>query len=387
LRLAIDAYLAGREEHKPSAPWLGINAVALLSRPEAPAIDPAARDKARQLAREVQEEVAGQPKDLYADATVAESYLALDDYTSALALVQKYVFDPSVNGFALNNFHRQLARVWRIDRRPSPGPEILALVSAAVLQQKDGTLYLSGHDLQRAKKVDYQAVFGGDRFDSLENYRRGLDRCSCVARIGRSADTGAGSGFVLPGRLLSPKLDDRFLLVTNAHVISEAEEERQAGALHPSEAVVTFAALDAVPPEKELGLAKVLYSSPREQLDVVVAELTEPVAPKSSYPIGGVLPVASSQAPVRLIGHPSGRGLSLSVNQLLDHEAPRLHYRTASEGGSSGSPVFNQEWKLIGLHHAGGDAVPRLNGKTGTYQANEGIWIASIRDAVDRLLS
>jgi endonuclease G len=32
----------------------------------------------------------------------------------------------------------------------------------------------------------------------------------------------------------------------------------------------------------------------------------------------------------------------------------RLHYRAATEGGGSGGPVFNNEWKLIGLHHAGG---------------------------------
>lgn len=263
---------------------------------------------------------------------------------------------------------------------------MLALASAAVLERRDGALHLSSGDLQRARQVEYEAVFGADRFESFENYRRGLDRCSSVARIGRGADTGIGSGFVLPGRLLSEKLDDRFVLVTNAHVISDSDHERQAGALHPSEAVVTFAALEGAGRDRELGVARLLCSSPPHEHDVVVAELSEPVAPTSAFPIAGVLPVAGSQAPVRIIGHPSGRGLSLSVNHLLDHEAPRLHYRTATEGGSSGSPVFNQDWKLIGLHHAGGDAVPRLNGQPGTYQANEGIWIKSICDVVHRLL-
>jgi hypothetical protein len=387
LRLAVEAYLAGRAAYPPKAAWLGINAVALLSRPEALAINPRAHEEARQLAREVQADVAARPMDAYADATLAECQLALGDLTAALPLVHRYVFNPAINVFALNNFHRQLTRVWRLDRRSSPGPEMVALVSAALMGRSDGTLHLSGREVSRAGDAHYEAVFGADRFDSLENYRRGLERCACVARIGRTAETGAGSGFVLPGRLLSATLDDRFVLVTNAHVVSEDDTERADGALHPSEAVVTFAALDGVGPDQEFGLTRILFSSAREDLDVTVAELSEPIVPKACYQIAPVLPVRTSQAPVRIIGHPSGRGLSLSVNELLDHQPPKLHYRTASEGGSSGSPVFNHDWKLIGLHHAGGDAMPRLNAAPGTYQANEGIWIKSITEAIHKKLS
>jgi hypothetical protein len=392
LALALDAYQTGVREIPAELAWLGVNAAALLSRPEAAALDPQAREKARAIARDIQAEVArqqaaAQKKDLYADATVAEAWLALDDPGRALPLVARYVFDPDVNVFALNNFHRQLREVWRIDRGPSPGPEILALVGAALLEKPDGTLQISGSELQRAKDVRFEAVFGADRFDSLENYRRGLERCSCVVRIGRSAETGVGTGFLLPGQLLSEKLAGRFVLVTNAHVISEADAEREKGALHPAEAVVTFAAFTGVDPDRQFGVSRIIFSSPREELDAVVAELSEPLAPDTPYPMANVLPVATSQAPVRMIGHPSGRGLSLSVNQLLDHDSLKLHYRTASEGGSSGSPVFNQEWHLIGLHHAGGDAVPRLRGQAGTYQANEGISIKSIAEAVRRFLS
>jgi len=118
-------------------------------------------------------------------------------------------------------------------------------------------------------------VFGTGRFESLDNYHRAIDRCSCVARIGRSPETGVGSGFVLPGNLLSPKLGTQFVLLTNSHVISEDEGERKQGALHPTDAVVTFDALKGVSPKKALGVTKVLYSSPRTELDVVVAELKE----------------------------------------------------------------------------------------------------------------
>jgi V8-like Glu-specific endopeptidase len=84
---------------------------------------------------------------------------------------------------------------------------------------------------------------------------------------------------------------------------------------------------------------------------------------------------------VYVIGHPGGRSLSLSLqdNLLLGCENPLLHYRAPTEQGSSGSPVFNQQWDLIALHHAGSTSMRRLSGQEGTYAANEGIWIQAIR--------
>jgi hypothetical protein len=69
---------------------------------------------------------------------------------------------------------------------------------------------------------------------------------------------------------------------------------------------------------------------------------------------------------------------AMQDNLMLDHDRTRLHYRTPTEGGSSGSPVFNKLWKLIGLHHAGDTQMRKLNGKPGTYEANEGLWIGAI---------
>lgn len=68
-------------------------------------------------------------------------------------------------------------------------------------------------------------------------------------------------------------------------------------------------------------------------------------------------------------------------NLLLGHKDPRVHYRTPTEGGSSGSPVFNRQWTLIALHHAGSQALTKLDG-SGKYPANEGIWIGAIIKAI-----
>ena len=36
-------------------------------------------------------------------------------------------------------------------------------------------------------------------------------------------------------------------------------------------------------------------------------------------------------------------------------------------------------WELIALHHRGLSQMPRLRGQAGTYPANEGIWIETIK--------
>jgi len=388
LSRAIEAYGAGYDEN-PARDWLGINAVALLSREEARAVRPDAGDQARRLAAEIQAGVRQRDPafdQFYSPATVAEAQLALGDAASAVQSLVQYVQHPQVNGFALGGTLRQFTEIWRLDRGPEPGPQIVNVLRAAAMEHLEGAVKMSGGDIRRAREAmsggRHEAVFGLDRFDSIENYRRGLERSASVARIGRSVETGVGTGFLLPAAALDPRLGEGYLLVTNAHVISRRPAELAAGAVHPDEAVITFAALRAADPSTELRIADVIFDSPPEALDVVVATLSTPVAPLEAIPVARVLPEAGSRTQVRVVGHPSGRGLSFSSGEFLGHATPRLHYRAATEGGSSGSPVFNADWKLVGLHHAGGEALPKLNGEPGTYEANEGITISAIAAAM-----
>ena len=102
---------------------------------------------------------------------------------------------------------------------------------------------------------------------------------------------------------------------------------------------------------------------------------------------------------VFVIGHPGGNQISFSFNdnELLDYDKSlndgaddtspvKIHYRAPTEGGSSGSPVFDYQWRGIGIHHSGGRSMKKLNGKPGFYSANEGIWLESICRAVNEKL-
>ena len=63
---------------------------------------------------------------------------------------------------------------------------------------------------------------------------------------------------------------------------------------------------------------------------------------------------------INIIQHPEGqeKQLALQQNELLDRFDQFLHYHTDTSPGSSGSPLFNNQWEVLGLHHSG---VPARN--------------------------
>jgi len=93
-------------------------------------------------------------------------------------------------------------------------------------------------------------------------------------------------------------------------------------------------------------------------------------------------PVIESKSKAYVVGHPRGAGLQISLHDSrlldVDDEWRLMHYRTPTDPGSSGSPVFNEDWQVMALHHAGTSETPRLHGD-GTYEANEGIVLSAIR--------
>lgn len=86
-----------------------------------------------------------------------------------------------------------------------------------------------------------------------------------------------------------------------------------------------------------------------------------PLRPTVTYPIGLRL---------NIIQHPQGRKKEVVVqqNELNDVHTNVIHYFSDTDYGSSGSPVFNNTWDLMALHHA------REPGES----ANEGIRIDKI---------
>lgn len=60
-------------------------------------------------------------------------------------------------------------------------------------------------------------------------------------------------------------------------------------------------------------------------------------------------------APLNIVQHPNGqpKQVALQENRLIGLNDHWLQYETDTSPGSSGAPVFNNRWELVGLHHSG----------------------------------
>jgi hypothetical protein len=236
-----------------------------------------------------------------------------------------------------------------------------------------------------------EAVLGKNGPKTYRWWKLGLERALSVAAVRTRGDSRIGTGFLVRAGDFGREPADELLVLTNFHVVNP----NGAGpGIRPEEAEVVF---EAVTPERPYPVKEILWSSPPERHDASLLRLAEPVAGITPLPLAKSLPVLEDSARVYVVGHPGGRDLAFSFqdNELLDHEGPpngklpipgvlRLHYRAPTEGGSSGSPVFNSLlWEVIALHQKGGKlGMPKLNGRDGTYAANEGIAIQSIAAAM-----
>jgi hypothetical protein len=394
--------------------WHGINAVALINRAKIDGVDVSGYPDHHSLAEAILlviEEKRLEQQAFYWDfATASEACIALNRPGDALEWLSGYARMPECDAFELGSTLRQFEEIWQLGMNKEIGNLLLPILRAELLQKEGGAVIIDGEALMQQKKNESSAtegykklikdtsipdengkrlekVFGDDSFKTYKWYMKGADRCAAVARIGIDSAKGFGTGFLMRGRGLCDALGEELILVTNAHVISGDPQEK---AIHPNEALIIFEALDR---DAEFRLSEIIWSSSSSDLDAAICrfskedqakleKLTEEKKVKL-FPAFEHLPIVDEPPSQRiyLIGHPNGGTLQLSFqdNVLLDIEIPFIHYRTPTEGGSSGSPVFNQQWDLIGLHHAGDEKMPRLNGKQGLYEANEGIWIQSVR--------
>lgn len=80
---------------------------------------------------------------------------------------------------------------------------------------------------------------------------------------------------------------------------------------------------------------------------------------------------------VTIVQHPRGekKQVALRDNRIIDGPDRFVHYSADTEPGSSGSPVFNDQWEVIALHHA---SVPAPEHTEFGGILNEGIRVASI---------
>ena len=386
LKESFDVYHAVYRENPSKNTWHGINAVALLAQassdPAIPLISTDYREIARAVLAEIERlDLEGKAQS-WDRATAMEACIALRRTEDALRWARDYIASEGTDAFELASTLRQLKEIWQLDPAREPGSLLFPLLEAELLKKDGGQVTLDAPSLvamrtaQQSGEQHLQRVYGLDSYTNFKWLAVGQERCRGVARIETRTGKAIGTGFLVRGRDLNALWGDEYLLLTNNHVLSD----RGGGIGVASDgAVVKFHAIESTS-TNTYAVATILAQSPSNELDFTVARLEPAVTLPAPWPIARREPNPQSHQRLYAIGHPLGGDLAISMqdNLLLDFKAPLVHYRTPTDPGNSGSPIFDSEWNLVALHHAGSKQTPRLHGE-GTYEANEGIWIESIR--------
>ena len=213
------------------------------------------------------------------------------------------------------------------------------------------------HEIEKFfEKVHEQADFLPAGF-----LQDGADMVPAVCRIAVTTPRGqryTGSGFLVA---------NGGYIMTNNHVLEDEDWARGSLAI--------FHFQEGSQPVR-VGLAPERFFLTNAALDFTIVAC-------DPGPVRDVRPVPLFQNPalitrnerVYIIQHPRGRPKEVV---LRDNDVTRVRdrvvwYRADTDGGSSGSPVFNEDWQLVALHHAGW-----LDPADPSQATNEGISLAAI---------
>lgn len=206
----------------------------------------------------------------------------------------------------------------------------------------------------------------------IAHLQAGLDVSKAVCRIAIRSRSGQlqsyGTGF-----LVAPNL-----LLTNNHVLETREAAMYAVVEFNYEDDVQFMPLDII----SFRLDPDALFITDEALDFTLVAVEE--SNLHAFPLTdfGYLPLLPKPGKilegeyVTIIQHPNGgpKAITIRENEVKFISSDFVQYVSDTEPGSSGSPVFNDQWVVVALHHAG-VPDPKDNAR---WIANEGIRISSI---------
>ncbi|MFD4267995.1 DNA/RNA non-specific endonuclease [Rhodococcus sp. NPDC058481] len=167
--------------------------------------------------------------------------------------------------------------------------------------------------------------------------------CRVVIRDGRGIDQGYGTG-----SLVSPTL-----MLTNHHVLPSGDAARNS--------VIQFNYQDGVDgrelTKQEFPLDPdgfFIADRERDFALVAVRGQADRLAPFGFNRLIEAEGKAIIGDFVTIVQHPRGakKQIALRENRIVDIPERFLHYSADTEPGSSGSPVFNDQWEVVALHHA-----------------------------------
>jgi len=198
----------------------------------------------------------------------------------------------------------------------------------------------------------------------------GIVKARSVAKV-RLPDGASGSGFLTH--------DD--LLITNHHVLPDKATASAATALFNYQ--LTAASLSAEIDKRKL-LPNSLFQTSESDDWTAVRVAGHPQAKWGELPLARARIGVGTR--VNIVQHPAGqhKQISFLFNLVAYVGNNRVQYLTDTEPGSSGSPVFDEKWNVVALHHSGGWLPEPGSDQNTTFYRNEGILIDVIVDGLGR---
>lgn len=249
----------------------------------------------------------------------------------------------------------------RIDRLSRHYPGVRPVSPSAIASGEPAAVSAAGAVLERIIKTNDLLGVG--------YLAGGVAAAQAIGRVNIRDERGRLVGYGT-GSLVSPEL-----LLTNHHVLTEARVA--------SWSSVEFDYQDG-PDGNPLPLCGFELDPDRffladEDLDFALVAVKAPAGQLSRFGFNRLVEAEGKAIVgdfVTIIQHPRGekKQVALRENRIVDVLDVFLHYETDTEPGSSGSPVFNDQWEIVALHHAG---VPAPGGELGGI-VNEGIRVSRL---------
>lgn len=214
-----------------------------------------------------------------------------------------------------------------------------------------------------------EKIFGESTLRPIAFLARGLQASRSVAYVSIKSGIEGWSG---TGFMIAPNL-----VMTNHHVVSEP-------AVLPGVELRFNYQQDFLGRDLETSDYKAVAGGlfrASKPLDYAIFEVSgEPGKPDAWGSLSLQRNGPGTGARINIIQHPGGQPKQISMqNNLVEYIGGNvLQYVTSTLPGSSGSPIFNDSWEVVGLHHAGGRIPEPTTGRY--YNRNEGILVSKILD-------
>lgn len=228
--------------------------------------------------------------------------------------------------------------------------------------------------------IAMERIMGGNDLMPISYLDIGSRAAKSVCRIALRDRAGKFAGYGT-GFLVAPGL-----IMTNNHVLEDRETAMYAMAEFNYQEDENF----KLSPVYTFSLEPERFFLTNEELDYTIVAVKEEVSNDKKIEDFGfirLIPEAGKVLPgeyVSIIQHPNGgpKAVTLRENEVKFLYDDFIHYLSDTEPGSSGSPVFNDQWTVVGLHHSG---VPHPEDYN-KWIANEGVRISSIAADVKKAL-